>query len=122
MYGCFRRKGFADVKRTFIDDTVKTFDSACDIFTRYKKSNPLCTHKSFRMEDEYYRKNKPEDGVLKVEFGVDGESYVIVTAAVVLGVLVVCKAVSMARRARERSQMKAQMRRRCRHKASASAV
>ena len=91
------------MKKSFIDDTVRTFDRACD---SYKRSNPLCVHKSFTMKDEYYRKNRPNDDVLKVEFGVDSENYVIVAAAVVVGVLILCKTVSCMKRSAEKRRIK----------------
>ena len=67
--------------------------------------------KSFRMEDKYYRKDTPND-VMKIEFGMDTENYVIVVAAVVIGVIIASKAVKAVRRSSEKRRMKQKL---CRH-------
>lgn len=91
------------MKKTIFDDSMKTFTHACDC---YKKTNPMLMRKSFRMEDSYYRKNSPDDEILKLEFGMDSENYVLVVAGIVLGVLLVCKTVSCFRRSAEKRRMK----------------
>ena len=98
------------MKKTFIDDTLRTFDRAADY---YKRSNPLCTHKSFTMKDEYYRKDRPNDDLLTVEFGMDSENYVLVIAAVAVGVIILCKAVSCMKKSAEKRRIKQHY---CRHR------
>ena len=98
------------MKKTIFTDPVRSFTDACD---NYKSGNPLLMHKSFRMEDCYYRKNSPKDSVVRVEFGMDSEHYVIAAAAALLGIFVVCKAISSAKRSAEKRRMKMLARHRC---------
>ena len=72
----------------------------------------MLMRKSFRMEDTYFRKNSPKDDVLRLEFGMDAENYVIIVAGIALGVLVVMKMASVCRSA----AMKRRMRKKyCKH-------
>ena len=98
------------MKKTIFTDPMRTFTHACDC---YKSGNPMCMHKSFRVEDSFFRKNSPKDEVLHVEFGMDAEQYVIVAAAAAVGILLICKAVSAAKRCAQKRRMKATLRKRC---------
>lgn len=99
------------MKKTIFSDPVRSFTHACDC---YRSGNPMKMHKSFRMEDVYFRKDSPNDEVFRVEFGMDAEQYLIVAAAAALGLVLVCKVVSAAKHSAERKRMKAALRRKCR--------
>ena len=94
------------MKNTFIDDTVRTWNRVCDCAG---KTNPLCTRKTFRMEDEYFRKNAPDDEKMKFEVAMSAENYVIAVAAVAVGVIVLMKISSCVRRSREKKRIERRM-------------
>lgn len=98
------------MKKTIIKDPLRSFTHVCD---KYKSGNPLLMRKSFRMEDCYYRKNSPKDDIVRVEFGMDAENYVIIAAAAALGLILVCKAVSAAKHCAEKRHTKMLVRQRC---------
>ena len=101
------------MKKTIFRDPVRKFTHACN---SYKSGNPLLMRKSFKMEDSYYRKDSPKDELVRVEFGMEAEQYLIVAAAAAAGLILICKAVSAARKCAERRRMKILVRRGgCRH-------
>lgn len=99
-------KGSETVNRKSIRNTAEVLSRTID---RCKSDDPLLMRKSIRMEDTFYRKNSPDEDIVKLEFGMEAEHYVIVAAAVALGALVMWKIARAARRSAEKRRIKQKM-------------
>ena len=63
--------------------------------------NPLIVRKKFQMKDVYYRRDLPEQEVFRCELAFDTELYVLLLAAAVLLLCVICKICRAVSNARE---------------------
>lgn len=89
-----------------IKNTARILSRTID---KCKPADPMLMRKSIRMEDTFYRKNSPNEDIVKLEFGMEAEHYVIVAAAVALGALVMWKIARAARRSAEKRRIRKNM-------------
>ncbi len=84
---CFPKKQVNQVKK-FTEEAVDGVSSA---FARYKKGNPLMVRKKLYVKDVFFRRDDPDEELLKLELSWDMEWYLLLAVGICVFILCMMK-------------------------------